>query len=348
MVGIINRHPTDPRPLFLYASLHVVHNPIEAPAEFVSLYTESQPDWCPKKQTIAAMASVADNVTAQIVAALRRQSMWSNTLLVFSSDNGGDSGCSSNFPLRGRKRTFFEGGVRAVSFLASPLLPPARRGGRTETATIHVSDWYATFGALAGVADPTDSGDGRFAVDGRNLWPLLSRPYGTQPPPGFAKGVLVLGFNYSSLCFGDPPTPAEHCHDGYTRGSGALIEPATGYKLIVGSQNLNPDCLQWDTPDYPCKRSAAGADCYPHCLFNLHDDPSERRDLSSKGGGNRTEADALTRLLAIYSSIGGEPGMPNPLDVRWNEQGTPYDPEACKTAIDAGGYWQPWLESEHQ
>ena len=56
-------------------------------------------------------------------------------------DNGGDSGDSSNFPLRGRKRSFYEGGVRAASFLASPLLPASRRG-RRESAFLHISDWY--------------------------------------------------------------------------------------------------------------------------------------------------------------------------------------------------------------
>lgn len=101
---------------------------------------QAQPSWCPKKQKIAAMASVADNVTVQLWTALKQQEMWPSacprrifppraghfrhhhlhplslcrlrllgldTILVFSSDNGGDSGDSSNYPLRGRKRTFF-------------------------------------------------------------------------------------------------------------------------------------------------------------------------------------------------------------------------------------------------
>jgi hypothetical protein len=34
--------------------------------------------------------------------------------------------------------------------------------------------------------------------------------------------------------------------------------------------------------------------------------------------------------------------MPNPLDVAWNEQGTPYDTRACEQAAGGGGYWQPW------
>ena len=139
MGAIIRQQASDPRPLFLYAALHVVHNPIEAPAEFLDVYQTSQPDWCLKKQTIVAMASVADNVTAQLVAALTEQQMWKQTVLVFSADNGGDSGDSSNFPLKGRERTFFEGGVRAAAFLVSPLLP-ADRCGRSEEAFFHVSE----------------------------------------------------------------------------------------------------------------------------------------------------------------------------------------------------------------
>jgi hypothetical protein len=70
----------DPRPLFLFASLIVVHYPIEAPPELVAQYEKSQPEWCKTKQTIAAMSSIADNVTAEIVGALKEQHMWNNTV----------------------------------------------------------------------------------------------------------------------------------------------------------------------------------------------------------------------------------------------------------------------------
>jgi arylsulfatase A-like enzyme len=129
-----------------------------------------------------------------------------HTVLVFSADNGGDSGDSSNFPLRGRKRTFFSGGVRAVSFLASPMLPAARRGGRAEKAFFHISDWYPTFLNLAKVTDDLKdtSGGARFGVDGRDLWPYLSDASGEVAPPPFEDNILVLGYNYSTLCNGQP------------------------------------------------------------------------------------------------------------------------------------------------
>ena len=49
---------------------------VEAPPQLVAVYQQRQPEWCKKKQTLAAMVSVADNVTAQIVDALTEQAMW--------------------------------------------------------------------------------------------------------------------------------------------------------------------------------------------------------------------------------------------------------------------------------
>ena len=93
MVAIIERQSTDNRPLFLYAALHVAHQPLEAPASFIRPYdiNPASSGWCSKKKTIAGMASVADNVTAELVTALQTSTMdmWNNTVLVLLGDNGG-------------------------------------------------------------------------------------------------------------------------------------------------------------------------------------------------------------------------------------------------------------------
>jgi leishmanolysin-like peptidase len=194
---------------------------------------------------------------------------------------------------------------------------------------MHISDWYTTFSFLGKSQHPGDSGPGRFDVDGRNLWPYLFGTESSVPP--HANGILVIGFNYSTMLY--PVT------GGYDNGSGAIIEVVTGYKLIVGSQNLCEDCLQWDPRAYPCNRTTNGVDCIPHCLFNVLEDESERHELSANATGK--DAEALSRLLQAYETIGKEPA--NELDKQWNEQGTPWDPEACATAHREGGYWRPWL-----
>ena len=116
------------------------------------------------------MASVADNVTGLVVELLKEKSMWNNTIFVVSSDNGGAPCGGSNYPLRGSKLTFFEGGVRVLAFANGGLLPDNMRG-KTSEGFIHIADWYTTFCKRAGV-DPSDSGPGKFPVDG-----LVDSPY---------------------------------------------------------------------------------------------------------------------------------------------------------------------------
>ena len=92
--------------------------------------------------------------------------MWENTLLVFSTDNGGNLGGSGiNYPLRGGKYTFWQGGVRGLGFVAGGLVPRHLRG-TTWDGAVHAADWYTTFASLAGV----EAGDsGPVSPDGMDL-----------------------------------------------------------------------------------------------------------------------------------------------------------------------------------
>ena len=62
--------------------------------------------------------------------------MWDNMLIVYSADNGGTAG-GNNFPLRGFKRTNWEGGMRTAAFVAGGLVPAALRGS-TSTVNLHI------------------------------------------------------------------------------------------------------------------------------------------------------------------------------------------------------------------
>ena len=90
--------------------------------------------------TYRGMLWLADAYVGRLVAALRAKGMWDDALLLFTSDNGA-RGDGLNSPLRGEKRTNFEGAMRVPAFVAGGVLPAAARG-TTRGVRLHISDWY--------------------------------------------------------------------------------------------------------------------------------------------------------------------------------------------------------------
>jgi arylsulfatase A-like enzyme len=108
------------------------------------------------RRTYAGMVSALDDAVARVEAAYVRAGIWNNTLLVFTTDNGGPSGSANNFPLRGHKATAWEGGVHGVAFVRGYGIP----AGTTTKELMHSTDWLPTLAGLAGalLASRLDSG----------------------------------------------------------------------------------------------------------------------------------------------------------------------------------------------
>ena len=113
-----------------------------------------------------------DTGVGRIVDALKAAGLYNNSIIVFSTDNGGVSGSTSNHPLRGAKETLYEGGVRGVAWVHSPHLSVT---GVENTAMMYVTDWLATLLTVAGLEalQPQDT-------DSINLWPSIS--WGRKSP----------------------------------------------------------------------------------------------------------------------------------------------------------------------
>lgn len=93
-----------------------------------------------------------DDSIGAVVAALEKQNMLKDSIIIFSTDNGGPAegfnlNAASNWPLRGVKNTLWEGGVRGAALLWSPLL---EKPSRVSTETMHIVDWLPTLYNIAG------------------------------------------------------------------------------------------------------------------------------------------------------------------------------------------------------
>lgn len=171
-------------PWFIYVPFQAVHIPIDSPEEFKRLYADVSFEGNEAKtesfRRYGAFVSQLDAKVGEFIAALDETGQRRNTIVVFSSDNGGTPALanpyagktpplkvavSSNLPLRGQKDQLYEGGVRVAAFANWPdVLKPSK-----VTAPLHVADWMPTLTKLAGWQRPAD-----VKSDGLDIWPVLT------------------------------------------------------------------------------------------------------------------------------------------------------------------------------
>jgi arylsulfatase B len=111
------------------------------------------------------MVAGLDESVGRIHRALKSSGMDKNSIIVFTTDNGGpaasfDDNYANNWPLRGVKDTLWEGGVRGSAFLWSPLL---KNVSRVSNQMMHISDWVPTLLSASGLKNTEISGTGRIS-----------------------------------------------------------------------------------------------------------------------------------------------------------------------------------------
>jgi arylsulfatase A-like enzyme len=190
-VRLINKQDKD-KPFFLYFASLAPHAPYQAPKADQDRYASTIKD--PTRRTYAAMITSLDDQIGRIVAALEKRGLRENTLIIFSSDNGGprsavvasgahskeereaggvkqESLPASNGLLRGGKGSLYEGGVRTPTFFNWP----AKLAPRVVNEPLHMVDIMPTMLALAGAQASPDK-----PLDGRNIWATVAEG---QPSP---------------------------------------------------------------------------------------------------------------------------------------------------------------------
>lgn len=155
---------TSGRPFFLYVPFNAVHNPLQVPERYKKPFTQLEEP----RSTYAGMLAAMDEAVGQILGALERKGFRENTLVVFSSDNGGHAPgrITDNGSLRAGKGTLYEGGVRAAACVA---WPGRIKAGTVVSQPLHMVDWYPTLLKLAGA-----SLEQKLPVDGHDAWGTIA------------------------------------------------------------------------------------------------------------------------------------------------------------------------------
>jgi len=165
------REPRD-RPFFLFLSHPAPHFPYQGPSDAGRKVEPKKKSWQEgTRANYVSMVEHLDQSVGRVLEELDRLDLAKSTLVVFTSDNGGDP-MGRNLPLSGLKGTLSEGGIRVPCIARWPGVIPA---GKISATPIITMDWSATFLALADVAR-------REVSDGVNLLPLL-RGEGDALPP---------------------------------------------------------------------------------------------------------------------------------------------------------------------
>ncbi len=301
---IIMDHDTS-SPLFLYLALQAVHSPLQVPEQYIKQYEGVIKD--NNRRTYAGMVSAMDEAIGNVSKTLQEKGLWNNTVLIFSTDNGGqvyEGG--NNWPLRGWKGSLWEGGVRGVGFVNSPLLT---KPGRVSHEMIHVSDWFPTLVKLAG-------GDlnGTKPLDGFNVWETIDT--------GKSSPRTEILHNIDPL---ERPRPKH----GYISCPHAALRVGD-WKLLTGC----PGDSHWIPPPNSSfdlnEEKYFNQDTKKLFLFNIAQDPEERHELSAQYPEKVKE---LLMRLEEYNNT--------PVPVRFP------DPDLAANPALHGGAWSPWVTSEH-
>lgn len=173
-VDFIRRHKDGP--FFLYLPHFAVHSPHHAKEQLIAKFKPKPGVGGHNNPTYAAMIASVDESVGRIMALLDELKLADNTVLIFSSDNGGVGGyvregvkqagdVTDNAPLRSGKGSLYEGGTRDPFIVRWP--GKVKPGSTCDVPTIHV-DVYPTFLELAGAKPPTGQ-----PLDGESLAPLF-------------------------------------------------------------------------------------------------------------------------------------------------------------------------------
>ena len=159
------------QPFFLYLPYFAVHTPIQPSPDLRAKYEGKVPGVLHQHAGHAALVEGMDRQIGRLLDTLDAQGLTKDTVVVFTSDNGGSAGATRMTPLRGSKGMYYEGGIRVPFAVRWPGRIP---GGKRRPTPISGIDLYPTLASVAGATvPPTHALDG---VDLRAHWEGAGAP----------------------------------------------------------------------------------------------------------------------------------------------------------------------------
>ncbi len=151
------------RPFFAYIPHYAVHSPLQGRPDVIEKFQNKTPGKLHDNVIYAACIAALDRGVGELMQCLADLGLEENTLVLFTSDNGGTH--DSQEPLRGKKGSYYEGGIREPMIVRWPAV--VQPGTTCDVPVINV-DFYTTFVDVAGAESPSDR-----PLDGTSLLPLL-------------------------------------------------------------------------------------------------------------------------------------------------------------------------------
>ena len=160
------------KPWFLYLAYNAPHTPIQPPQDWYDKVkrrerTQSGHAISDKRAKIVALIEHMDAGIGEVLNALKESGQYENTVIVFTSDNGGQANVgANNGPLRGEKQQMYEGGLRIPGCIRVP--GQTKTGGTSHTVCC-TADFFPTSANWAGLNIVA-------VLDGRSLLPVIEQP----------------------------------------------------------------------------------------------------------------------------------------------------------------------------
>ncbi|XP_067949759.1 arylsulfatase B-like [Watersipora subatra] len=288
---LILDHEDNESPLFMWITPTAPHDPLQNTPEMFAThdFLDANVLETRLRRRYLGLVSALDNIVGETMKALKDADLDDNTIIVFSSDNGG-AGTSAtfggleyyanNYPLRNGKNSYTDGGVRTPTIYYDPRLSSTTQG-TSRDFLIHVSDWLPTFVELGKLNPNRITLFG--GIDGKSQVSNLQSTYNNPVTRKYlVRSEMLVALSDAT---GDINNPSD-----------CATEDAAyrwrDWKLIYGDQYYLRDpatvASEWPKPEEsPELPEITGDDCHRtvggqrvvRCLFNLANDPSEQHNL---------------------------------------------------------------------